>query len=145
MSKRVRNWLILGTLVAVTILAVLWATSILWFPRNPFGPRLRPLPENVQWDIELFYTVETVVSTINMTLSIILLLLYVNIYAKTRSEFTIGLMIFSAILLVHAFLSIPLVHQAFGFYEFGLGPFAMLPDLFTFAALIVLLYLTAKY
>jgi hypothetical protein len=145
MSKRVRNWLILGILIAVALLAIVWATSILWFPRNPFGPRLRQPPANIQLDIELFYTVETVVSTINMTLSLILLLLYVNIYAKTRSEFTIGLMIFSAILLVQALLSIPLVHQAFGFYEFGLGPFAMLPDLFTFAALIVLLYLSARY
>jgi hypothetical protein len=28
---------------------------------------------------------------------------------------------------------------------FGLGPFALLPDLFTFAALTVLLYLSVKY
>jgi hypothetical protein len=34
---------------------------------------------------------------------------------------------------------------AFGFRAFGLGPFAMLPDLFTFGALVVLLYLSIKY
>jgi hypothetical protein len=38
-----------------------------------------------------------------------------------------------------------LVIWAFGFRLFGLGPFAMLPDLFTFAALAVLLYLSVKY
>jgi len=34
---------------------------------------------------------------------------------------------------------------AFGFRPFGLGPFALLPDLFTFGALAVLLYLSIKY
>jgi hypothetical protein len=80
-----------------------------------------------------------------VTLSVVLLVLYINIYLKTRSEFTIGLIIFSAVLLLHAFVSIPLLHGAFGFYEAGLGPFAVLPDVFTCAALIVLLYLSFKY
>jgi hypothetical protein len=35
--------------------------------------------------------------------------------------------------------------RAFGFMPFGLGPFAMLPDLFTLVALAVLVYLTTKY
>jgi hypothetical protein len=34
---------------------------------------------------------------------------------------------------------------AFGFGLFGLGPFALLPDLFEFVALSVLLYLSVKY
>lgn len=145
MNRNLRNWLILVVLIAVAILSTLWATSILWFPRSPFGPRPPPPVEKILGDIELFYTVQTVVSTINVTLSIILLLMYVSIYRKTRSEFTVGLMIFSAVLLLNAFVSIPLVHRVFGFYEFGLGPFAMLPDLFTCIALAVLLYLTFKY
>jgi len=75
----------------------------------------------------------------------LLLLIYVSIYQKTRSEFTVGLIIFSAVLFLHALVSIPLVYRAFGFYEFGLGPFAMLPDLFSLGALIVLLYLSIRY
>jgi hypothetical protein len=145
MNRNLRNWLILLTLIVVAILATLWATSILWFPRSPFGPRLPPPLENIIGDLELFYTVETIVSVINVTLSIFLLLMYINIYRKTRSEFTIGLIIFSTVLLLHAFVSIPLTHGVFGFYDFGLGPFAMLPDLFTCLALGVLLYLTFKY
>jgi hypothetical protein len=145
MNRNLRNWLILVVLIAVASLATLWATSILWFPRSPFGRRPPPPVEEILGDIELFYTVQTVVSTINVTLSIILLLMYVSIYRKTRSEFTIGLIIFSAVLLLHAFVSIPLVYRVFGFYEFGLGPFAMLPNLFTCLALTVLLYLTIKY
>lgn len=148
MNRNLRNLLILATVIAVAILATLWATSTSWFPLYPFQPRFeepRPPLENIRGDIELFYTVETIVSAINVTLSTILLIMYASIYRKTRSEFTIGLIIFSAVLLLHAFVSIPLLHRAFGFYPIGLGPFAMLPDLFTCLALAVLLYLTFKY
>jgi hypothetical protein len=143
MNKSLRIWLIIVTLIVVTILAILWATSTTWFSRPPFAPH--PPETDIRGDIELFYTVETVVSTINATLSILLLLIYISIYQKTRSEFTVGLIIFSAVLLLHALVSIPLVFQAFGFYEFGLGPFAMLPSLFSLGALIVLLYLSVRY
>lgn len=142
MNKSLRIWLIIVTLIVVTILAIFWATSTTWFP-PPFAPH--PPETGIRGDIELFYTVETVVSTINATLSILLLLIYISIYQKTRSEFTVGLIIFSAVLLLHALVSIPSVYQAFGFYEFGLGPFAMLPSLFSLGALIVLLYLSVRY
>ena len=144
MNKNVRNWVILGTLIAVAILAALWATSTFWFPRYPWGPHPRP-PENIPGDIEFFYTAQTVVSTINVTLLIFLLLAYISIYRKTRSEFTIGLIIFSMVFLLNALASNPLVIWTFGFRPFGLGPFALLPDLFTFVALAVLLYLSIKY
>jgi hypothetical protein len=135
--------MIVIAIVIIAILTTLWATSREFAP-SPFGPRPRP-PTNIRGDIQLYYTLETVVSVVNVTLSIILLLMYISIYRKTQSQFTIGLIIFSVVLLLHAFVSIPLLHQAFGFYEFGLGPFAMLPDLFTCLALAVLLYLTFKY
>ena len=149
MQKKTRTFLIPATMIVIVIviiavLTALWATSRIEFVPSPFGPRPQP-PGYIRGDIELYYTLETVVSVVNVTLSIILLLMYVNIYRKTQSEFTIGLIIFSAVLLLHAFVSIPMLHQAFGFYEFGLGPFAMLPDLFTCSALIVLLYLSVKY
>ena len=144
MSKNARNWLILVTLVVVAILAALWATTTIWFPLYPFGPRGGP-PMEISGDIELFYTIKTVVSTINVTLLIFLLLTYINIYRKTRSEFTVGLIIFSGVFLLNALASNPFVTWVFGFRPLGLGPFAMLPDLFTLAALGVLLYLSIKY
>jgi len=147
MNKSVRNWLILATLIVVAILAALWATSTFWFPRYPWRP-WEPHPHSqheIPEDIELFYTVDTVISAINVTLSIFLLLIYVGIYRKTRSQFTIGLIIFSAVFLLNALASNPLVIRAFGFWPLGLGPFAMLPDLFTLGALAVLLYLSIKY
>ena len=144
MNKSMRIWLILATVIVVAVLAALWALSTFWFPRYPWGPHPRP-QESIPGDIEFFYTAQTVVSTINVTLLIFLLLAYISIYRKTRSEFTIGLIIFSAVLLLNALASNPLVIRAFGFRPFGLGPFALLPDLFTFVALIVLLYLSIEY
>ena len=111
---------------------------------SPFEPRRWPIRQ-IRGDIELFYTVKMVVSTINATLLIFLLISYVDIFRKTQSEFTIGLIIFSMTLLLYALFSNPLVQRIFGYIGFGLGPFAVLPDLFTSIALIVLLYLTLKY
>ncbi len=143
MDKNVKTGLILGTLIVVAILAALWASSGVWF--SPFPLTRRPPSMNIPGDIEFYYTAKAVVSSINVTLSIFLLLIYIGIYEKTRSGFTIGLIIFSMVILLNALASNPLVIWAFGFRAFGLGPFALLPDLFTFVALAVLLYLSVKY
>jgi hypothetical protein len=147
MNKNVRTLVILATLIVVAILAALWAMSTFWFPPFPWRPWERHLPpqHEIPGDIEFFYIAQTVVSTINVALSIFLLLIYISIYRKTRSEFTIGLIIFSMVFLLNALASNPLVIWAFGFRAFGLGPFALLPDLFTLGALAVLLYLSIKY
>ena len=144
MNKNMRTWLVLATLIVVAILAAFWASSTFWFPRSPWEHHLPPL-YSIPGDIEFFYTAKTVVSTINVTLLILLLLTYISIYRKTRSEFTIGLIIFSIVFLLNALASNPFVMWSFGFRPFGLGPFALLPDLFTCGALIVLLYLSVKY
>jgi hypothetical protein len=150
MNKNERTWLIVAIVTAVAILAALWAASTFSFPVFPWEPwepreHHLPPPYTNPEDIEFFYTAEAVVSTVNVTLSIILLITYVSIYMKTKSEFTIGLTIFSAVLLLHALASNPLLRWSFGYLPIGLGPFALLPDLFTFGALVVLLYLSIKY
>ncbi|MCS7113925.1 MAG: hypothetical protein N0A00_00715 [Candidatus Bathyarchaeota archaeon] len=153
MSQKSRTWLLLvllPILVLVAILAATWAASTFWSPRFPWQPR-HPysIPGEVDFyvpgDIEFFYIAKTVISTVNVTLLIFLLGVYADIYRKTRSEFTVGLTIFAATLLLYALTSNPIVIRAFGFMPFGLGPFALLPDLFTFMALVVLLYLSIKY
>jgi hypothetical protein len=143
MRKR-QLWLMLAILVAVALLSGFWAITSPPFIHAPSPFRERP-PMHVSGDIELYYTAKTVVSTVNLVLLIFLLATYVGIYGKTRSEFTIGLIIFSLVLLLHAITSNPLTQWLFGFQGSGLGPFAIMPDLFTFAALVVLLYLTVKY
>lgn len=96
-------------------------------------------------DLELFYTIKTVISTVNITLVIILLFTYIDIYRRTKSSFTVGLIIFSMILLLYTITSNPILQWPFGFRAFGLGPFAMLPDLFACVALSILVYLSVKY
>jgi hypothetical protein len=140
MSKKPKILIILVALVALSLLSAFWAVTNLSEP--PPGVSRFPI---FPGDIEPFYIIGTVISTINVTLLIILLIMYVQIYRKTRSEFTIGLIIFSAVLLLYALASSPIVRSIFGFRAVGLGPFAMLPDLFTCVALVILLYLTVKY
>jgi len=95
-------------------------------------------------DMELFYKVKTILSTINATLLVFLLATYVDMYRKLKSAFTIGLILFSLILLLYALSSNPLLQWIFGFRASGLGPLTILPDMFTTLALAVLMYLTMK-
>jgi hypothetical protein len=102
----------------------------------------RRIPADILGDIELFYKVRAMLSSINATLLIMLMVTYVDMYKKIPSDFTFGLIMFSLILLLYALSSNPLLQWLFGYRAFGLGPFAMLPDMFTTLALVVLLYLT---
>ena len=148
MNRDVKIAIIITILVAVALLSYLWATAN---APTPFEPRRPPIDMpywDREWfargDLELYYTVKTVLSTVNATLLVLLMVTYIDIYKKVKSEFTIGLLIFSMILLLYALVSNPLMQSIFGFWGVGLGPFAMLPDLFTCLALAVLLYLTMK-
>jgi hypothetical protein len=148
MDKKLRNWLLLIVigLIAIGILAAVWAVlSLNSIGPSPFPFRPLPQPEFNPADIEFYYIARTVVSTINIALLVFLIATYVTIYSKTRSEFTIGLLIFAIVFLIKDLTASPFVTGAFGFRLYGLGPFAMLPDLFELAALSVLLYLSAKY
>ncbi len=156
MNTNVKIAVMLTILVATALASYFWATTntpVPAQPFNPFEPRRFPFGQFSQdrevftsfvSDIEVYYTLQTVLSTINATLLVFLLITYLDIYKTLKSEFTIGLIIFSMILLLYALVSNPLMQSIFGFRGIGLGPFAMLPDLFTCLALAVLLYLTMK-
>jgi hypothetical protein len=142
MKRNFEIWLVIIAVLVIAILAGLWSNARL----SAVPPLGRRLPwDPVRYDIEVFYTLRTVVSTVNATLLVFLFVIYVDIYRRTGSDFTIGLILFSLVLLLYALSSNPIVHWIFGFRAVGLGPFAMLPDLFTCVALFVMLYLTVKY
>ena len=119
-------------------------------PDGLWGPRRRPgmapiSPDRIMpGDLEIFYTAKTVISSVNAVLLLSLLAIYIDLYGKVRSEFTLGLIIYNLALLLYALTSNPLLHMGLGFIGSGLGPFAMLPDLFTLIASGVLLYLSQK-
>lgn len=109
---------------------------------SPFSPRGQG---NFPGDFELYYTFRTVLSTINILLTALLIFNYVGIYKKTRSEFTLGLLLFAGCLLVKDVTLNPIIIGLGGFGLYGLGPFAFIPDLFEMTALLVLFYLSVKY
>jgi len=142
MNKYVKIWIIVAIVLVVAALSDFLAMQNAPSPpKSIFDPRL---PFDIMGDIELFYKIKTILSSINATLLVFLLATYVDMYKKIKSEFTIGLVVFSLILLLYAISSNPLLQWLFGYRAVGLGPFAMLPDMFTTLALAVLLYLTMK-
>ena len=136
---------IIVAVIAVALVAAIWASYSFPFPVSEFPERQVPQSEYIFGDFEFFYVAQTVLSTVNVALLIFLLTTYVDIYRKTRSQFTLGLIIFSLAFLFRTLTANPLFMWVFGFKAFGLGPFALLPDVFELVALSVLLYLSAKY
>jgi hypothetical protein len=96
-------------------------------------------------DFEVYYTLKSILSTANIVLLLILLVLYVSMYSQSRSEFLVGLIILDVAMLLYAITSDPLIYGRFGFRGAGLGPFAMLPDLFSLVAVSVLLLQAVRY
>ena len=94
-------------------------------------------------ELQAYFTVRTIVSMINTGLSAIMLVVYTDIYLKTRAQFTIGLVILSAVLLLYSITSNPLLH-ALSFRVYGFGLVEALPELFTTVAAVVLLYLSME-
>jgi NADH:ubiquinone oxidoreductase subunit 2 (subunit N) len=92
-----------------------------------------------------YYFMKSVLSTLNMILLLILLVIYLSAYRETKSEFVVGLIIFDLAMLLYAVTSNPFVHVYFGFHETGPGPFVMLPDFFSLAAVVVLLVQALRY
>lgn len=142
-SRNRRFLLIIALIVAVAALVTL-VTLLVTMQTDQFQRRLPP-GTVIVGDFELFYVISTVISTLDIALLVSLLLIYLNIYNKTRSPFTIGLIIFTLALLFKDVTSSPFVSGLFHFAPYGLGPFVFLPGVFEFAALSVLLYLSVKY
>jgi hypothetical protein len=151
-NRMARIWFTLIGLIAIAaILGGVWASlSFNNFgfitggaPPDPLSPRERIIFNPA--DLQFYYIARTVFSTINLALLVILTETYAAIYIKTRSQFTIGLLIFSLVFLIKEVTSSPFVIGAFRFTLAGLGPFALLEPMLETAALSVLLYLSVKY
>ncbi len=145
MSKNLKILILLLILLAGAVSAVLLASYEADRSNKqvfPFGP---PQTRTNPADLEFYYVARTVFSTVNIVLLIVLIVNYVSIYQKTKSEFTIGLILFSVVLLIKDITGSPFVVHFAGFDYLGLGPFAFLPDMFEFIALSVLLYLSVEY
>jgi len=142
MNRTQKIVVLLTTLVVLTAIVAILLVNY----QNRLGPSFHPRPTfpNPQ-DFELYYYARTIFSTINIVLIAILIANYVSVYLKTKSEFSIGLLLFAVAFLVKDLAQSPFVVQGAGFNIFGLGPFAFLPDMFEMLALMALFYLSVKY
>ena len=145
MNRKLGLWLILMGLIAIAFLSGVWA----FLTFNSFGIRVFPFnppPQVINLaDLEVLYVARTILSTVNIAILAILTATYAMLYTKTRSTFTIGLLIFSAVFLMKDVSSSPFVIGAARYSLSGLGPFALIEPLLEFMALAVLLYLSIEY
>ena len=95
-------------------------------------------------DSEILFISKNIMTSINIVLSSILIVLYINTYRNIKSDFTLGLIVVMFSLLVYAITSNPLIHLLFGYRGYGMGPFMIIPDFFFFLALGIILYLSLK-
>jgi hypothetical protein len=152
MSRKLKIAIALTALIVLAVITGLLASYM--FSGSSQSPSQNfPFPRQPQQvnfsDLQLYYVARTVFSAINITLLVVLIITYASIYLKTRSEFTIGLLLFAVVFLIKDVAASPFIPGAFGFGLFGLGPFVLwwilLPDLFELIALSVLVYLSIKY
>ena len=109
MNKRLKIGLIIAVLAAAAIFAAFWALVLRQHAIPGFQQRRVPPPGGfIPGDFEYFYVAFTIISTINIALLVILVLIYINIYTKTRSPFTIGLVIFAVVFLIKDLTASPL-------------------------------------
>jgi hypothetical protein len=124
--------------IAVAIIGLVLATLIL-LPPHTAPP---PIPEPDRVLMDFFLKVKTMVSLVNIVFILALLLIYRGIYRQVKSQFTIGLIVVMLVLLMYALTSNPLIQILFGYQAQGLGPFAMIPDIFATFGLGLLLYIS---
>ncbi|MDQ1279698.1 MAG: hypothetical protein QG670_960 [Thermoproteota archaeon] len=138
-------------LIIIAILGIL-AISIVVFLPALYGPFNRGFfnggipPEPPPWDalFPYLFIAKIILSSANFILLTIVLVIYIGIYQKTKSQFSLGLVIFTIALLLYSFTSNPIMQGFGGFRVSGLGPFIMLPDLFSCIASVILLYLSRQ-
>jgi small-conductance mechanosensitive channel len=129
---------IIAIAIVVAIIGLVLASLML--PPPEIAPPPIPQPDRVLMDI--FLKVKTMISLVNIVFIIAIISIYRGIYRQVKSQFTMGLIIVMLVLLMYAFTSNPLIQILFGYQAQGLGPFAMIPDIFTTFALGLLLYIS---
>ena len=102
------------------------------------------MPPVVMHDM-LLVNVKALVTFGNLILLLCLLFIYAKSYEQIKSKFALGLIAFIILLIMHAITSNPLFHYTCGYRRmYALGWIAILPDMFEFVALLILLYISRK-
>lgn len=86
--------------------------------------------------------VSSIVGMINTGILVALLAVYANIYSKTRATFTIGLMVFAAMLMLHNVIAVYAYFSMAPLYSDALLPYFVGIHIAELAGLIALLKVT---
>ena len=103
-----------------------------------------PLPPEFLPGMLVAISIKTILSCVNIALIILMLVIYVDLYRKIKTNFTAGLLLLIVVLLLNALTSNPLLPLRFGTPVIGAGAFFIIPDLFSTIALTVLFYLSLE-
>ncbi|MCK5397602.1 MAG: hypothetical protein KAJ33_05075 [Thermoplasmata archaeon] len=144
MSKKILVAMIILLIMTAGLIGVLLANTYYDAPDREYPNQISPPDRLDPEDRDRYISTKVAFCMINLVLSSILIMIYVKVYRETKAEFTIGLIIMMFSLFLYALLSNPLLPILFGYKVFGIGPFSMLPDLFSMVALSILLYLGLK-
>lgn len=148
-DKKSNQLIIIPILVVVALLTTFWAVSmphgyVITSSSSLSGSSLlTPVGPNPA-DLEIYYVANSVLSSVNIVLLAFLTIKYVILYGKTKSQFTMVLLMFISVFLIKDIMSSPFVIGVF-FQIAGLGPFALIEPLVELLALSFLLYLNLKY
>lgn len=148
MRNRYRVGLVLLSILVIGM-AISQSVSCLGQPERPRHPPF-------DWDISpeelerlrallpYFLTVKAVIASLNSVLILSLVVIHINIYRRTGTKFSLGLVLFSTAFLLYTIVANPLVHMLLGFRRIGFGPIFIIPDLFTLLASAILIYLSRQ-
>ena len=91
----------------------------------------------------LLLHIKAIITLGNLIFLFYLLFIYQKNYKEIKSRFSLGLIVFIILLIVQTFTSNPFVYHLWGFRRIeALGLSLILPDLFEFVALLILLYIS---
>jgi len=119
---------------------------VLSFLLNMIFPDGRMLGRSFEFRefMEDFLMVKTFISVVNAVLLIYLIYSYVSFYNEIKSQFSLGLIVMALALFAYTISDNPLFQMFFGLRGAGLGPFNIIPSMFTLIAVLVLIYLSRK-
>jgi len=149
MKTKLATGLIILAMIVVAIAVVSAPSNFAMQPPHSMqeGMQLqqgRPPLEGVQSNL-LLVNIKVLITFGNLILLLCLLFIYAKNYEQIKSQFAMGLIAFIVLLIMQALTSNPLVPAMWGFYRLPiLGFFAIVPDVFEFVALSVLLYISLK-
>ena len=130
-------WLLVLLVLAVGIIL---GVALSYLIPTPFG--FGPFPPHPFAQFRNLIIDHMVLSTVIIALQVALVVVYLEVYAKTGARFSLGILIVMSALLLQSLFQYPLILGFVGRYAVEFGPYLSTADLFTIAAYTIFLYLS---